>query len=255
MWDEADRLLDLGFAGALDRIMECIRLDKQMLMFSATWPDSVRIHASKHMVNDENNTNVVRVSIGTMSEMTVNEDITQKFVFFENDQEKDVHLFNFLKEHPEDKMLIFCDRKDRCIKWVKYCNEHDLPSVAICGGKIQNAREKALGKFRGWRMNIMFATDVAGRGLQIEDIDIVINYYMPRDKCEDYIHRIGRTARAGNVGMAISYFVPEYDSWCAEQLVSVLKKSNQPVPEQLIGIPNTNKRRSKGKVDCAPKLR
>ena len=126
--------------------------------------------------------------------------------------------------------------------------------VAICGKKNQSAREKALDQFKSGKTNVMFATDVAARGLHIDDINIVINFYMPREKCEEYVHRIGRTARAGKKGMSISYFVPKWDSWCAGQLKQILNKSGQPVPQKLNEMKSTEKRRGYERIDCTPQI-
>ena len=241
----------MGFAPDLDRIMKCVRSDKQMLMYSATWPQSVRELAIKHLGNTEK---VVTVSIGSMDKMKANENITQKFQFFSSDQEKDPFLFGFLLDNLNKKILVFCDRKRRCKDWANFCNERSLHAEALCGGKNQNARERALDAFKSGRSKVMFATDVAARGLHINDIDIVINYFMPHPKCEEYIHRIGRTARAGKKGLAISYFVAQWDSWCAKEMIQIIRKSGQPVPQELVKMKNTRKSRKHGWADCTPKI-
>ena len=241
----------MGFAPTLNRIMECVRPDKQMLMYSATWPRAVRQCAIKHLGNKEN---VVTVAIGSMDKMKANENITQKFQFFSSDKQKDPYLFKFLCENREKKILVFCDRKRRCKDWEKYCSHNSVPAVAICGGKKQKQRELALCDFMSGRTKVMFATDVAARGLHIDDIDIVINFYLSKDKCEEYVHRIGRTGRAGKTGVAISYFVPKWDSWCAQELMQIIKKSGQPVPKELVGMRNTKLRRKNGFLDCTPKI-
>ena len=231
--------------------MENIRPDKQMVMFSATWPKSVRECAAKHLLQNGKDENVVQVAVGSMDRLNANEDIEQRFLFMQKDSDKDIHLFNFLK-HPANgkkKILIFCDRKRRCGIWEQYCNDRGLKALSISGNKQQKQREKALFQFKKGNRKIMFATDLAGRGIHIDDIDIVINYYMPRESFADYIHRIGRTGRAGRKGVAISYFVPEWDSWCAKDLVKVLTKSKQKVPDKLVGMKSTKKKRPIGFLD------
>ena len=240
MWDEADKLLDMGFKPQLDKIMRVIRGDKQMLMFSATWPQSVRQMACEHMLDrNGGDQNVVQVAVGSMNKFNANEDITQKFIFLKSDWDKDDALFRFLEEHPNSKVLVFMSMKRQCQYMERRTYREGFRADSIHGDKKQAQRETALDKFRRGRTKILFATDVAGRGIHVDDIDYVINYDMPDRGFEDYIHRIGRTARAGRKGVAISLFVPKFDSWCAKEVIKVLETCKQPVPKELRNMSNT----------------
>jgi len=247
VWDEADRLLDMGFLKELSRIMEHIRRDKQMLMFSATWPAKVRKCAVRYLLeNGRDDRNVVQVAVGSMDKFNANKDIEQRFVFMKSDDDKDAHLWSFLKKHRESKVLVFMDRKQRCRVYEERSNQRGYRATSIHGNKKQSAREKALSMFKSGKRNIMFATDVAGRGIHVDDIDFVLNCFMPADGFEDYIHRIGRTARAGRKGVAVSYFVPKFDSHLARKLVKVLESCGQHVPSELRTMKNTRTKRPRG---------
>merc|ERR1719419_125052 len=234
----------MGFAMVLDRVMEVIRPDKQMLMYSATWPMAVRKCAAKHLLERGSDRNVVQVSVGSMNKFTANENITQQFVFLDHDNEKDGHLLAFLEQHPRAKVLVFMGRKRGCTKKERALSKQGFSVTSIHGDKSQSQRERALADFKSGCRNIMFATDVAGRGIHVDDIDYVLNYDLPDRGFEDYVHRIGRTARAGKKGVAISFFVPRLDGHCAAELVKVLETCGQPVPEQLIGMPVSGEKRN-----------
>ena len=224
--------------------MEVIRSDKQMLMFSATWPHSVRQMACEHMLDNGEDHNVVQVAVGSMNKFNANEDITQKFIFLTADWEKDEVLYKFLCEHHEAKVLVFMGRKKQCQYMEQEATREGFKADSIHGGKKQSARESALERFKKGHTKILFATDVAGRGIHVDDIEYVINYDLPDQGFEDYIHRIGRTARAGKKGTAISYFVPKFDSWCSQKLIKMLEGCNQEVPEELRGMPMRSERRN-----------
>ena len=261
VWDEADTMLRFGFKKELDLIMSCIREDKQILFFSATWPQSVREMACDHVLGkDDSDDNVVIVGVGDVDQLNANENVTQKFIFLENEEEKPLRLWKFLKDQrrhskivdfleEESRILVFFATVHRCKKLHRMAIDRaaeDFRVQAMYGGMHQKERKRVLKEFKDGTCKILFATNVVGRGIHVDNIDYVVNYDLPHDKFENYVHRIGRTGRAGRKGTAISYFVPEWDSWCAKQLIEMLKSCNQPVPEQLIGMENTRKRRKQG---------
>jgi len=242
VWDEADALLDMGFLRVLSEIMKCIRSDKQMLMFSATFPNKVRKCAAEYLLDDNgNDENVVQVSVGSMDTLNANKDITQQFEFFSGDRvesKKKKHLEAFLKEHRHQRVLVFLRSKHTATRFARIFTTKGIRSKAICGKRCQKSRTNALKNFRGGHVRVLFATDVAGRGIHVDDIDYVINYDLPTrpDDFEYYVHRIGRTARAGCKGTAISYVVPRYDGHCAPRLIQLLKDCEQEVPPELYDL-------------------
>ena len=247
--DEADRMLDMGFRDDLECILSYIRPDRQTLMWSATWPKEIQQIANQYM-ND-----AIRVQIGS-TELHANSNIEQCFRNLSSDFEKVDRFMTDMEEicSKDKKCLVFTNTKRNADMLAMKLQSMKIRGAAIHGDKTQAMRERTLGAYRRNDIQVLIATDVVARGIDIPDISVVLCYDFPTD-IESYVHRIGRTARAGKKGLAISYFVPQFDSWCAEQLVRVLEKSNQPVPEQLTGMSNTNERRSFGKVDCTPKLR
>lgn len=244
MWDEADRLLDMGFTKILDKIMECVRADKQMLMYSATWPQAVRKCAAKHLLDDiDGDANVVQVAIGSMDNLKANENVSQTIIFMDSESEKKQHLKQFVEDNPMSKILVFCRLKRKCKTLAHKVSQRWATSIS--GAKTQSQRERALEDFRSGEKRVMVATDVAGRGIHIDDIEYVINYDLPIRDIEDYIHRIGRTGRAGKKGAAISYFVEEFDGHIAQPLAKVLRSCNQKVPRELLQMDPTKKRKFK----------
>jgi len=234
--DEADRLLDMGFEPQLNAIMNQIRPDRQMMMFSATWPKEVRSLAKKYMVGEDGNDhNVFQVAIGSMNKLMANQDVVQK-VQFMGKQDKIQNLKKIIdetmSEDKESKILVFISTKKMCNMMQGILWEDGYYVTCIHGDKEQKQRDRALNDFKTGKMKIMLATDVASRGIHVDDIRLVINFDFPT-AIEDYVHRIGRTGRAGNKGVAISFFVEEVDGYRAKDLIKVLKDAKQEIPEQL----------------------
>lgn len=234
--DEADRLLDMGFEPQLNAIMNQIRPDRQMMMFSATWPKEVRSLAKKYMVPDGDDSNVFQVAVGSMNKLQANENVKQEIQFMDGKEKiqnlkKQIDEFKE-KEGKDSKILVFISTKKMCNMMQDILWEDGYWVTCIHGDKEQKQRDRALNDFKSGKMKIMLATDVASRGIHVDDIKLVINFDFPT-AIEDYVHRIGRTGRAGSKGLAISFFVEETDGYRAKDLIKVLKDAKQEIPEQL----------------------
>mmetsp|Transcript_71790 Transcript_71790/g.64490 ORF Transcript_71790/g.64490 Transcript_71790/m.64490 type:complete len:710 (-) Transcript_71790:94-2223(-) len=234
--DEADRLLDMGFEPQLNAIMNQIRPDRQMMMFSATWPKEVRSLAKKYMVPDGDDSNVFQVACGSMNKLQANENVKQEIQFMDG-REKIKNLKQCIddfkeKEGKDSKILVFISTKKMCNRMQDILWEDGYWVTCMHGDKEQKQRDRALNDFKNGKMKIMLATDVASRGIHVDDIKLVVNFDFPT-AIEDYVHRIGRTGRAGNKGLAISFFVEETDGYRARDLMKVLKDAKQEIPEQL----------------------
>ncbi|KAG8852043.1 RNA-dependent ATPase [Tulasnella sp. 330] len=251
--DEADRMLDTGFENDIRKIIGLTKggRERQTLMFSATWPDSVRRLASSFMRDP------VRITVGS-DDLTANgrvEQIVEVMGDPRNDpRQKENRLKAILQSlnHPKttdvpnsSRILIFCLYKKETarvtdqLKWLKY------NAVAIHGDLSQGMRESALESFKNGTSGLMVATDVAARGLDIPNVTAVINYTFPLT-IEDYVHRIGRTGRAGKTGKSITFFTGEdHERALAGELMRVLKDSGYEC-EELKKFPMTVKKKEHG---------
>ncbi|MFA6219240.1 MAG: DEAD/DEAH box helicase [Erythrobacter sp.] len=198
--DEADQMLDLGFIHALKRISQLVPEDRQTLFFSATMPGQIQELVGKYCRNP--------VKVSVTPESTTAERIDQ-YLFMVQQDEKQTLLEMILSErHPVpgkfERVLIFARTKHGCDRVVKRLGQVGIPANAIHGNKSQPQRERALDEFKRARTPILVATDVAARGIDIPGVSHVINYELPNVP-EQYVHRIGRTARAGRDGVAIAF--------------------------------------------------
>lgn len=209
--DEVDRMLDMGFIPDVKRITEMTMPQRQTLFFSATMAPKVE-EIARAMVKDP-----VRISI--TPEKPAVERITQK-VMFVGKQNKDALLVAVLRKTQSDKVLIFTQMKHVANRVAQTLADAGFRGTAIHGNKTQAARTRALDGFRNGRFKVLVATDVAARGLDVDNITHVINYDLPLD-AETYVHRIGRTARAGAGGDAIS-FCCEEDRSCLRAIERLL---------------------------------
>ena len=192
--DEADRMLDMGFIRDVRKIVGQCRKERQTLLFSATMPPSISKLAHDILVNP------VRVDVSP-AEVTV--DRVEQRVYFVGAQEKRTLLASLVKGPTVGQAVIFTRTKRGADRVCRHLVQEGLAAVALHGNKAQNARVRALDGFRSGRVRVLVATDIAARGIDVPGISHVINYELPNEP-ESYVHRIGRTARAGAQGMAWS---------------------------------------------------
>jgi len=191
--DEADRMMDMGFLPPLRRILAALPKQRQTLLFSATFPEPIRALAVKFMIN----TAEVQAEAPNSAAATVRHRIHR----VQRDRKRDL-LVHLLKQN-RDQALVFCRTKRGSDRLCRHLASSGLRAAAIHGDKSQNARTQALRDFKSGKTHVLVATDIAARGLDIEQLPVVINFDLPM-VAEDYIHRIGRTGRAGAEGQAVS---------------------------------------------------
>jgi len=224
--DEADRMLDLGFERDIRAIIKQIPTQRQTLMFSATWPTSIQNLASEFLNNP------VKVTIGS-EDLAANHRVNQIVEVLEP-FDKDRRLETLLKDYHKsrsNRILIFALYKKEAARLEEMLTRKGWKAQAIHGDKNQYARTDALSSFKDGSIPLLIATDVAARGLDIPDVEYVINYTFPLT-IEDYVHRIGRTGRAGKLGTSHTFFTI-HDKAHSGALVNVLREANQKIPEDL----------------------
>ncbi|MFD0797950.1 DEAD/DEAH box helicase [Maribacter chungangensis] len=193
--DEADQMLDMGFIHDIKKIIAKLPPKRQSLFFSATMPKSI-VELSRKMLGD-----FERVTI--KPEQATAEKVEQG-VYFVSKPNKPKLLVHLLKQRANDSVLVFSRTKHGANKIVKKLDQAGIRSAAIHGNKSQAARQKALGAFKDGKLKVLVATDIAARGIDVEELSLVVNYDLP-NVSETYVHRIGRTGRASASGIAISF--------------------------------------------------
>jgi len=195
--DEADTMLDMGFFKDVQSIISKLPKNRQTLLFSATMPTEIEILAEEIL------TDPTKIQI---TAKTVTIDLVNQSVYHLDKSNKMPLLFNILKKPDYEKVLIFCKTKYGADIIVKALEQASITAASLHSGKTQVVREEALQNFKDSNLRVLVATDVAARGIDVDNITLIINYNLPEDP-RNYIHRIGRTARAGKSGMAISFAV------------------------------------------------
>lgn len=193
--DEADRMLDMGFVNDVKKILTKIPSKRQTLFFSATMPQEIRKFAQT-ILNQPKEINVTPVSSTAQT--------VQQSVYFVEKGEKLNLLIDILGDRSIERSLVFARTKHGADKLVKQLVKTGIYAAAIHGNKSQNARQKALADFKSSRIRVLIATDIAARGIDIDELPHVVNYELPNVP-ETYVHRIGRTGRAGAEGVAVSF--------------------------------------------------
>lgn len=193
--DEADRMLDMGFVHDIKRVLKLIPEKRQTLLFSATMPPEIEKLANTILSKPR------KVEVTPVSSTV--ETIQQSVYFVEKAEKKDL-LLHLLKAPDIESVLIFTRTKHGADKITRILNKSGIPAEAIHGNKSQNARQRALTAFKAHALRVLIATDIAARGIDVDQLSHVINYELPNIP-ETYVHRIGRTGRAGHEGRAISF--------------------------------------------------
>ena len=214
--DEADRMLDMGFVHDVKRIIAKIPEKRQTLFFSATMPAEIQSLANSILKQP--------VKVEVVPPSTTADTITQSLYFVEKANKKSL-LTHVLKDTDISSVLVFTRTKHGADKVVKDLQRAGIKAEAIHGNKSQNARQRALANFKNRETRVLVATDIAARGIDVDDMSHVINYELP-DVPETYVHRIGRTGRAGASGIAYS-FVSEEEK---EELRDIYKLLGRPIP-------------------------
>lgn len=241
--DEADRMLDEGFEPTIRKIVSmCPKsgdglTDRQTVMFSATWPEEIRALADKFLRK-----NVVRVTVGS-DELSANVSVTQ-IVECVDKFEKDRKLYALLENYHKsrvNKILVFVLYKKEAVEVQNKLLAKGYNATGIHGDRSQQDRTQALEEFKSGKVPILIATDVAARGLDIPNVEYVINFSFPLT-VEDYVHRIGRTGRGGKTGISHTFFT-DFDKGLAGALVAVLQEAGQVVPEDIRKYPLITKKK------------
>lgn len=224
--DEADRMFDMGFEPQVMKIFASMRPDRQTILFSATMPRLIDSLTKKVLKSP------VEVIVGGRS--VVAKEIEQIVEVREDDTKflRVLELLGELYDGDDDaRTLIFVDRQEKADDLLKELMVKGYPCMSIHGGKDQIDRDSTIADFKNGIVPILIATSVAARGLDVKQLKLVINYDAP-NHMEDYVHRAGRTGRAGNTGVTVTFVTPEQES-CAPGIAKALEQSGQPVPEKL----------------------
>lgn len=223
--DEADRMLDMGFVNDVKKLLTYLPKKRQSLFFSATMPNSILKLANEILTNPK------KIEVNPVSSTA---ETIQQFLFYTNRADKKKLLMHILTDQNIDQVLVFSRTKHGADRIVRDLHKNKTKAAAIHGDKAQNQRQKALTDFKSGKIRVLVATDIAARGIDIDKLKYVINYDVP-EEAETYVHRIGRSGRAGESGNAISLCEPEENSRikAIEKLTKTTLKviKNNPFPQ------------------------
>lgn len=231
--DEADRMFDMGFEPQITRILMNIRPDRQSVLFSATFPKSIENLAKKVLYQP------LEIVVGNRGQACKN---VEQRIEIREEMSKLWRLLEILGEwNDKGSILIFVDKQTEADELFKELVKYGYFPLVLHGGQDPEDRDFTIADFRRGTKNIMVATSVCARGLDIKSIVLVVNFKCP-NHCEDYIHRVGRTGRAGAKGTAITFITPEEDHYASE-LIKALQMASQPIPESLKALHNEFKKK------------
>jgi ATP-dependent RNA helicase RhlE len=218
--DEADRMLDMGFIHDIRRVLAVLPAKKQSLLFSATFSDEIKVLAERLL----NSPKVIEVARRNATAET----IAQKIHPVDRDRKKDL-LAHLIRSQDWHQVLVFTRMKHGANRLVEFLLKEDISAMAIHGNKSQSARTRALADFKSGDLRVLVATDIAARGIDIDQLPHVVNYELPNIP-EDYVHRIGRTGRAGAEGEALSLVCVDEEGF----LAAIEKLIKRPIPREVV---------------------